>query len=263
MMVFTVAVIALIMFLESVAPRRELKQALLFRWANNFSLAALTWYISSVVAAIFMFYLIGLADTREFGLMHYLEAGPLLSFLVVLTATQFVSYVVHFIFHKVSWLWPLHAMHHSDVDVDISTTYRHHPIEPLVFLPIGAPLIILLGIPLEVAMVYKLVEIAVQYFSHSNIRLPEGLDRVLRLFILTPDFHRLHHCSEPRFTNSNYSSVVPWFDYLFGTARTRPYDEQETMELGLEYLREERDSRLDRLIMIPLTWKKSVSRAVL
>ena len=75
--------------------------------------------------------------------------------------------------------------------------------------------------------------------------------------MLTPDFHRLHHCAEVRYTNSNYGSVVPWFDYLFGTASARPYAEQESMVLGLEYLRESRDSRLDRLVTAPFHWKQA------
>lgn len=260
LLVFTVACVALVMFLESLAPRRELQQSTVWRWVNNFSLAAVTWYVSSVAATVLLFYVVSLTETWEFGLMRYLGAGPALSFLALLLVTQFISYLTHIAFHMVPWLWPLHAMHHSDVDIDVSTTYRHHPLEPLVFMPLTLPLVILLGIPVEVAMGYKLFEIAVQFFSHSNIRLPATLDRVLRLFILTPDFHRLHHCAELRYTNSNYGSVIPWFDYLFGTASSRPFDEQETMEIGLEYLREPRDSRLDRLIAIPLMWRRSVGR---
>lgn len=254
-MVFTILALAIAMLLESLAPRRKLAQGLLFRWANNFSLAAVTWYTSVLVASAFTLYLVGIADTQGFGLMKYLEAGPVASFIVYLLVTQFISYISHVLFHKVSWLWPIHALHHSDVDVDVSTTYRHHPIEPLVFLPVSAPIVMMLGVPLEVAAVYKIFEIAIQVLSHSNIRLPESVDRVLRLFILTPDFHRLHHCSENRFTDSNYGSVLPLFDYLFGTASKRPFDEQESMETGLEYLREPADSRLDRMLMLPFRWR--------
>ena len=108
-------------------------------------------------------------------------------------------------------------------------------------------------------MVFKLCEITMTLFSHSNVHLPQGLDRVLRKVILTPDFHRMHHSSEPRFTDSNYGSMVPWFDYLFGTATNRPFEEQADMELGLEYLRQPRDSRLDRMVLLPFTWRRSAS----
>ena len=135
--------------------------------------------------------------------------------------------------------------------------YRHHPLEPLVGLLLVAPAIVTLGVPLEVAVGYKLFEVAVTLFSHSNIRLPEVLDRQMRRIILTPDFHRLHHCAEPKYTNSKYGSVVPWVDYLFGTASARPYPEQESMTLGLEYLREPGDGRLDCLLAAPLRWKQA------
>ena len=254
---FTLGGIGLMMLLEAFWPRRELQQSILWRWTNNFSLAALTWYITTVASAALVLYLVKLADDRQLGLMHYLEAGPVASFLSLLLLTQLISYLVHVAFHKISWLWPLHAIHHTDVDVDVSTSYRHHPLEPLASLPLAAPAVILLGVPLEVAVAHKLFEIAMTVFSHSNVRLPEAVDRYLRLVILTPDFHRLHHCAEPRYTNSNYGSTIPLFDYLFRTASTRPYAEQASMTIGLEYLRESRDSRLDRLVSLPFQWKKA------
>lgn len=260
---FTLSAITLVMLLEAVQPRRQLQQNILWRWINNFSLASLTWYVSTIVSTAFIFYLVSLTQMWQFGLLPYFGAGSLLSFMALLTVSQLIGYVVHVAFHKIPWLWPIHAIHHTDVDVDVSTTYRHHPLEPLISLPLAAPAILLLGVPLEVAMIHKLFEIAISVFSHSNIRLPEVLDRHLRKLILTPDFHRLHHCSEQRFTDSNYGSVVPWFDYLYGTASTRPYEEQLTMELGLEYLREPRDGRLDRLIITPFRWRRCTAQTEL
>ena len=253
----TLAAIAAMMLLEALLPRRDLAQNMLWRWSNNFSLGILTWYISTLASTAVMLYLVKLTEDSQFGLMPYLEAGPMAGFLALLVATQFIGYWVHVAFHKIPWLWPIHAIHHTDIDVDVSTSYRHHPLEPLVSLPLVAPMVLLLGIPMEVAVGYKLFEVAMTVFSHSNVRLPEALDRYLRWIILTPDFHRLHHCAEPRYTNSNYGSTVPWFDYLFGTASARPYDEQESMALGLEYLREPGDRRLDRLVTAPFQWIKA------
>ncbi|MCB1701217.1 MAG: sterol desaturase family protein [Pseudomonadales bacterium] len=252
---FTLSAFALMMLLEGLWPRRELERNLFRRWMNNFSLSMLTWYLSAVVSAAFVFYFVERVAVWEIGLLPRLGAGPALSFLALLLVSQLLSYCVHVAFHRVSWLWPIHAIHHSDVNVDVSTSYRHHPLEPLVSLPLLVPPLLLLGVNVEVAMAYKLFEVAVVLFSHSNVRLPETLDRQLRRFILTPDFHHLHHCSEQRYTNSNYGSVVPWFDYLFKTASDRPYEEQADMELGLEYLRTARDSRLDRLLAIPFRWR--------
>jgi sterol desaturase/sphingolipid hydroxylase (fatty acid hydroxylase superfamily) len=217
----------------------------------------LTWYISALCSTALVLFLAHFTQQYQIGLMPYLGAGPLASFLALLLVTQFIGYWIHVAFHRLPWLWPIHAIHHTDVDVDVSTSYRHHPLEPLVGLPLLVPAILLLGVPLEVAVAFKLFEVSATLFSHSNLRLPEGMDRQLRRFVLTPDYHRLHHCAEPRYTNSNYGSVVPWFDYLFGTASARPYPEQESMALGLEYLREPGDGRLDRLLAAPLRWKQA------
>jgi sterol desaturase/sphingolipid hydroxylase (fatty acid hydroxylase superfamily) len=253
---YTLLAMTFFIALEALLPRRELRENLVRRWGNNFSLAIITLYVSNFVSVLFVLYLLSWVDLREIGLLHYFGTGPLLSFAMLLLVSQFLSYIVHVAFHRIPWLWPIHAVHHTDVEIDVSTSYRHHVIEPLVSLPLVAPMILALGPSIEVGVAYKLFEITMAIFSHSNVRLPEGLDKVLRRFILTPDFHRLHHCAEQRFTNSNYGNAVPWFDYLFGTATERPYQEQESMELGLEYLREPRDSWLDRLILTPLILRR-------
>jgi len=109
-------------------------------------------------------------------------------------------------------------------------------------------------------VIYKVCTISMTVFTHSNLRLPRWLDRSLRRLIVTPDFHRLHHCAEREYTDSNYGGVLPWFDYLFGTASNRPWDEQTTMTLGLEYQREPADSRLDRMLLAPFTSIRQAAR---
>ncbi len=256
---FTAIIFAVFMAWEALAPRRALSQNMVWRWMNNFTLSALTWYISVVLGTWFLLWLAGQVTALNIGLLQQSGASMVTIFFVFLLLTQFVSYWLHRAFHHYSWLWPIHAVHHSDVDVDISTSYRHHPLEPLIGLPIAGPVVLILGAPMEVVAAYRLFEVAATVFSHSNIRIPQGLEKVLRWLILTPDFHRLHHCSQPHFTNSNYGSLVPWFDYLLGTARQRPYAEQETMELGLEYLRSPRDGRVDQLLLIPARGTSTVT----
>lgn len=249
---FTAAVYAAFLLWETVAPRRELSGGMAWRWLNNFSLSALTWYSSALAGTWFMVWVAGYLRPAEFGLLPQIGAGPVLSFILLLASTQLLSYLFHIAFHHVSWLWPIHAVHHSDIDVDVSTSYRHHPLEPLVSLPVAGPLVYMLGVPVDVILYYRLFEVAATVFSHSNVYLPGSLEKYLRWVILTPDFHRTHHCSDPQYTNSNYGSLVPWFDYLFGTAKLRPDKDQESMELGLEYLRSGRDAALDRLLLTPV-----------
>ena len=248
----TFVTFALFMAWEAVAPRRGGNEGLAWRWGNNFFLGLLNWYLTAAASTALILWLARWTDVEGIDLLAGVAVPSWADFLLLLGGTQFLSYWLHRAFHQVSWLWPIHAVHHSDTAVDVSTSYRHHPLEPLLTLPISAPVVLLLGPSLEAAAAYRVFAVAATVFSHSNVGLPEPVERVLRRFLLTPDFHRTHHSAEQRYTNSNYGSLVPWFDYLFGTARHRPHAEQATMTLGLEYLREPADSRLDRLLMTPL-----------
>ncbi|EED34902.1 conserved hypothetical protein [Luminiphilus syltensis NOR5-1B] len=248
----TLVIFAVAMLLEGFIPARKPAGSMLWRWSNNFSLGLVSWYTSAVVSTLFVVWLASWTQVANIGLLSKIDAGPVVGFFALLTATQFLSYWVHRAFHRWAWLWPLHVIHHSDTEVDASTTYRHHPLEPLISLPLAAPIVLALGVSPESALAYRLFDVGIQVFSHSNLRLPMPMERVLRRFILTPDFHRVHHCAESHYTNSNYGSLVPWFDYLFGTAKHRNVEDHKDMTLGLEYLRETRDQRLDKLIFAPL-----------
>ncbi|MEM1114010.1 MAG: sterol desaturase family protein [Pseudomonadota bacterium] len=245
----TATCLAICMAAEMFVPRREPSQSLAWRWGNNFSLAAITWTITRLAS-----YGLGLAIAQwtvinQVGLFQSYPAGFWLPFITLIVVTQFIGYWTHRAFHEISWLWPVHAVHHSDVDVDISTSYRHHPLEPLVFMPVISPLIMLLGVGPNAVLAYYVFTAFLTVFSHTNMLVPAGWERWLRLLVVTPDFHRVHHSSERNFTNSNYGSVVPWFDYVFGTAKHRPFDEHRDFELGLEYQRERRDGRIDQILL--------------
>lgn len=255
--IFTIGCLAFFMTWEAVWPRRSLDQSVVYRWANNFSVSLISYFISAYVTNVLLLVAAWQIDVHGIGLMQHVDLGFVPAFLIVLLTAQFMSYWLHRLFHIVPWLWRIHAVHHNDVDMDVATSYRHHPLEPVLPLPFVLPVYLLLGAPFEVIFAYNMVLIVATVFSHSNVYLPEKLDRFLRLFIITPDFHRNHHNSERRFTDSNYSTLVPWYDYLFGTATDKPFEEQVSTELGLEYLREPRDSRLDQLLLLPFKkWRR-------
>lgn len=245
--VLTVAIAA-----EMLAPRRVLSLPLGWRWGNNLGLALITWALSHLVSVAIYFTAAKWAVDNEVGLFAGRPDWFLLPLAALFLVSQFFAYVTHVIFHRYPLLWRLHEIHHSDVDIDVSTSYRHHPLEPLVFMPVITPLILLLGVSPTVALSYQGIGIALTVFAHSNLRVPEAIERWLCKIVVTPDFHRLHHSSEQRYTNSNYGGIVPWFDHLFGTATHRPFDDHETMELGLEYHRAKEESRVDRLLLAPL-----------
>lgn len=262
--VFTASAVifAVAMLWESYAPRRTLGQSVMWRWGNNFSIGLLNWWVSALAATWLSLALATWANNNGVGLMSRWDAPIAVGVLLLLLLSQFLSYWIHRAFHQLKWLWPIHAVHHSDPDVDVSTSYRHHPLEPLLSLGITSPIILLLGASPDSVFYFRLFAVAATVFSHSNVGITPALERHLRRFILTPDYHRVHHCADRQYTNSNYGSLVPWFDYMFGTARFRAAEDQKTMELGLEYFREPKDNRVDRQILQPLRlWRSQPGRA--
>ena len=123
------------------------------------------------------------------------------------------------------------------------------------------PVVFSLGAPAITIAIYNLVNAIFALVTHGNIKLPKKLDNVLRKFVVTPDFHRLHHSSDKYFTDSNYSGVVPWFDYLFKTSTRKPYAEIPTMELGLDVLRGNKENRLDAMLLTPFIYSQKKKKA--
>ncbi|WP_019571050.1 sterol desaturase family protein [Thioalkalivibrio sp. ALE11] len=260
-LVLTFGGMVLLMMAESVVPRvRTLAETVpVARWLNNWALAVFNFFL--------VLWLVYLLTSSEL-VTHWVSTGPaplsgmppLVAFVVVFLVVEFLVYALHRAFHQVPWLWRLHAVHHLDTQVDVTTSHRHHSLELLLVMAVLIPVVTLLGPEPLVLLGYFVVRVTVILVSHSNLRLPRGLDRVLRWLVVTPDFHRLHHAADRRHTDSNYGTVTPWFDYLFGSATDLPYGEHDRLVTGLEYLRDTRDSRVDRLMLLPFRWHRLRSR---
>ncbi|MFT7287234.1 MAG: sterol desaturase/sphingolipid hydroxylase (fatty acid hydroxylase superfamily) [Halieaceae bacterium] len=244
-----VALFFLFSLLEMQAPRRHMGADTGWRWAHNFCLAIVTTATGRFVRVALSVLTAWWAT--DSGLLQLWAPGPLWILIVAVVLLDLTTYLTHRLSHTVPLLWRIHRVHHSDTDFDLTTTFRQHPLSALVVLAIRLPVIALLGIPAYAVLFYEFLALAVDLFSHSNVRLPEGLDRRLRRFIVTPDYHRAHHVSEQRLTNSNYVNIFPFIDHLFGTASHMPYAAHEKAEIGLEYFRERRDGRIDQLLLMP------------
>lgn len=255
--------IIFMMLLEMLAPRRKEQKHPIFRWINNVSLTLFTYYATLLGSGLLSIGVAAWVDVKNIGLLQHYNIGTVGAFVAVFVIIEFMTYWLHRAFHVFPILWRIHSVHHSDIEVDVTTSHRNHPLEPLLQLPLTTPLYVLLGAPVAVIIAYQSVRIGMSLFTHSNIYIPERLDRLLRWILVTPDFHRNHHCSDRRFTDSNYGASVPWFDYLFRTATGRPFTEQKSMQLGLEYFRTSRDSRVDQLLWIPFRrgWPSQFDRA--
>jgi sterol desaturase/sphingolipid hydroxylase (fatty acid hydroxylase superfamily) len=238
-------------FVEGLVPKRSGPMHRNERWLTNFLLTGLNVLVLSVLPVTF-FGMAVWAQERAYGLFNSI-ALPL-GWLVAanLLARGFISFYTHYLMHKVPLLWLLHRVHHLDTELDVTTTVRFHPIEFAVSLLIGVPFVIAFGMTPWVLLFYELLDAAVTLFSHANIRLPKSINVVLRYFIVTPDLHRVHHSSWQPETDSNFGAVFPIWDIIFGTFHTETRMPQETMELGLEEVRDKRTNQFLWLLGSPL-----------
>lgn len=236
---------------ETAFPRRQVTREAVARWGHNVVLSLINQvvvYWVSVVSAIAVAWWV---TGQGLGLFTRFDIQFVTALILTTLTFELLTYVMHRLLHEVPWLWRIHRVHHSDTEVDFSTTYRSHPLEVLIVAAATIPVVALLGPPVAVLIIYQVMRVIVNIFAHGNVYLPEWVDRWLRYLIVTPDFHRCHHSSDQRFTNSNYGAFLPLFDYLFRSATHKPFNEQPDMRLGLEHFRRPRDSGIDRLLLMP------------
>ena len=165
---------------------------------------------------------------------------------------DFVIWLQHVVFHAVPVLWRLHRVHHADLDYDLTTGSRFHPIEIGLSMLIKMATVVVLGPPVLAVVVFEVLLNAAALFNHGNIRLPGGLDRMLRWVIVTPDMHRVHHSVELDESNTNFGFNLVWWDRLFGTYREQPRAGQVGMVIGLQGHTDPREvARLDGMLRLP------------
>jgi len=192
-----------------------------------------------------------LAEARGWGVFNNLSVPLWLAVVLSVVALDFAIYLQHVLFHAVPILWRLHMVHHADLDFDVTTGLRFHTVEILLSMGIKLGVVVLLGSPALAVLLFEVILNATSMFSHGNIRLPAWLDRLLRVFVVTPDMHRVHHSVISRETNSNFGFNLPWWDYLFGTYRAQPAAGHEGMTIGLSQFRDERVDRLHWMLALP------------
>jgi sterol desaturase/sphingolipid hydroxylase (fatty acid hydroxylase superfamily) len=246
------AVLAAVAWGEHVAPlhRRALSRRL--RWTGNLGVMALG---TLLVRLFFPLLAVGLAITAEgrgWGLCHILGLPGWAAFVASLLALDLTIYLQHVMFHAVPALWRLHRMHHADLELDVTSGVRFHPLEIVLSMGVKLAFVLVFGPPAVAVLVFEVVLNATSLFNHGNLKLPGPVDDVLRWIVVTPDMHRVHHSIRPNETNSNFGFNLPWWDRLLGTYRARPIDGIDGMTIGLEQFRTTRDLRLDRMLLQPL-----------
>lgn len=243
---------------EVFAPRRALSVSKAVRWGNNLGLV---FFNSLLLRLIFPAAAVGMAafaSTQAWGIFNYYEAPFWLAVVISVIAMDFIIYLQHVMVHAVPVLWRLHRMHHADLDFDVTTGARFHPIEIILSMLIKFATIVILGPPMVAVMIFEILLNATSMFNHANVRLPLGLDKVLRWIVVTPDMHRVHHSIEDDETNSNFGFNLPWWDRLFGTYRDQPRAGHEDMTIGIHKYRTTREvSWFPGMLLLPFKGKVS------
>jgi sterol desaturase/sphingolipid hydroxylase (fatty acid hydroxylase superfamily) len=232
-------------------PRRELTTRKTRRWAANISIVVLD---AVTVRVLFAAGAVGgavVAADRGWGLLNQIDWPTWVEVLAAVVVLDFVLYLQHVMFHAVPLFWRLHMMHHADLDCDVTTGLRFHPIEVAVSMVVKLTTIAALGPSPTAVVIFEVLLNASSMFNHSNILISATVDRILRWLVVTPDMHRIHHSVMPRETNTNFGFNLPWWDRLMGTYRDQPEAGQEKMSLGLEQYRDPAGLRLVRLLLLP------------
>jgi sterol desaturase/sphingolipid hydroxylase (fatty acid hydroxylase superfamily) len=249
---FFVGIFALMATWEVRAPRRARTLTRLQRWTSNLGLVVLNTVLLRI---LFPAAAVGMAlftSAHGWGLLNAIELPGWLAVLVAVVVLDFVIWVQHVLFHAVPALWRLHRVHHADLDYDLTTGARFHPIEIVLSMLIKFATIAALGPPVVAVILFEVILNGMAMFNHANVRLPLGVDRVLRWFVVTPDMHRVHHSIEDDETNSNFGFNLSWWDRLLGTYRDQPRAGHEGMTIGIRDHRDPRRvDRLDGMLVLP------------
>ena len=236
---------------ELLAARRPQRITRRQRWPGNLLIVVID---TLAVRLVFPLAAVGVALTAEqqgWGLMHWLEVPLWLAVPLCVVALDALIYFQHRLFHAVPLLWRLHRMHHADLELDVTSGLRFHPLEILLSMAIKVAAVVVLGAPALAVLLFEVLLNATSMFNHGNVRLPARLDRWLRLVVVTPDMHRVHHSWLRYETDSNFGFSLPWWDRLFGTYRAQPEQGHLGMTIGLAQFRDPGELRLDRMLLQP------------
>ncbi len=236
---------------ETAAPRRLRSHSRLRRWPSNLAIVALNTALVTILLPATAVSLAIVGENRGWGLLNATRVPTWATVVLSVVLLDLAIYLQHVMFHAVPALWRVHRMHHADLDFDVTTGARFHPIEIVLSILIKFGVIVALGAPAVGVLAFEILLNATSMFNHGNVRIPVALDRYLRWLVVTPDMHRVHHSIVVGETNSNFGFNLPWWDRLLGTYRNQPAADHEGMTIGIEEFRTARELWLDRMLSQP------------
>lgn len=258
---FFLGMLILMASLEGFLPRRRINnndfgKSPFRRWFNNLSLITLSSLVVKILLPLSLVNFAILCQKSGWGLLNQGELSELLpvvpSIILSLFLFDLIIYWQHRVFHQVPWLWKLHQVHHSDIAIDVTTGIRFHPIEILFSVGIKFAAIFLFGFSAVSIILFEILLNALALFNHSNVRIPLALDKVIRLFIVTPDMHRVHHSCRPDEHNRNFGFNISVWDRIFGSYQNQPNLGHDDMIIGLnKFATSDQPNRLSKLLLMP------------
>ncbi|MGD1074694.1 MAG: sterol desaturase family protein [Thermodesulfovibrionales bacterium] len=248
---FFLGIFSLMSAWELLAPRRVLTQSKGIRWFNNLTITVLNAVLIRLVFPVTAIGIALLAAKHDLGAFHHAEMPQWVTAIVAIALLDLTIYTQHVVFHKVPFFWRLHRMHHVDLDIDVTTGSRFHPLEIIISMGVKMLIVIILGPPAWSVVVFEILLNATSMFNHSNARMNKTIDRVLRTFLVTPDMHRVHHSVIVRETDSNFGFNLPLWDRLFGTYRDQPSSGHNGMTIGLANCRDPKWLTLPWMLAVP------------
>lgn len=249
---FFVGTFTLVAIWELAAPRRVLTVSKALRWSSNLGLVVLNTLLLRLISPLAAVGVAAFCAANGWGAINHFQVPFWFAVPLAVIAMDFVIWLHHVMVHTVPVLWRLHRVHHADLDYDLTTGSRFHPIEIALSMMIKFATISVLGPPVVAVVIFEVLLNAAAMFNHGNIRLPANLDRIMRWVIVTPDMHRVHHSVEVDESNSNFGFNLPWWDHLLGTYREQPRAGQVGMTIGIRgHANLQEVARLDGMLLMP------------
>jgi sterol desaturase/sphingolipid hydroxylase (fatty acid hydroxylase superfamily) len=236
---------------ETLWPRRKRAFRRRSRWPHNIGLLLLNSVVLRIVAPGAAIAVALAGEAHGWGLLNALALPVWAAIPLAVVLLDLAIYFQHVMFHAVPTLWRLHRVHHTDLDFDVTTGTRFHPIEMVISTGIKCAVVAAIGAPAIAVLAFEVLLNAAAMFNHANARLPQAVDQLLRWIVVTPDMHRVHHSIVHDETNSNFGFNLPWWDRFFGTYRAQPAAGHQAMTIGVDAFRSRENLRLDRLLVQP------------
>ncbi|ENC6732908.1 sterol desaturase family protein [Vibrio navarrensis] len=240
---------------EHYRPRKALTVSKTVRWFNNLTLVALNGLLIALLLPLTAFEAANIAQDQQIGIFHQLSLPIWANVLLSVIALDLIIYLQHLLFHRLPWLWRLHRMHHADLDIDVTTGTRFHPIEILLSMLIKIASVFALGVSPLAIVVFEIILNASAMFNHSNAKLPLRLDAVMRKVIVTPDMHRVHHSVIVRETHSNFGFFLSLWDRVFRTYVAQPKLGHQRVQIGVPEIRKAQEQWLDKMLTQPFRYQ--------